>query len=347
MKNRNEEQTDKMKLLTIAIPSYNSQDYLENCIKSLNPSDERLDIIIIDDGSTDDTARIADMYEAMFPDTVRAIHQKNGGHGSGINHGLLEARGIYFKTVDSDDVLSDDLPLFLDKLEECEKNGGVDLFVTDYRYIHSDGKGDRTIDFSNALPVGRIFSWEETHSFRIDQILMIHTCTFRTQLLHDNGVQLPIHTFYEDNYWIYSNLVKTNRIYYMHSALYRYTIGRAGQSVQEDVMMRRYMHQLTVTKMCFSSFHMSEVQEKHLRKYLDHEMFIMLGISILYARLNNTEESNKALKEMWDYCDNFDHKMKERYRHHSLLKFTCIPGNFGVALVRFFYNLAHKVVRFN
>ena len=114
-----------MKLLTVAVPCYNSQDYMANCIESLLRGGERVEIIVIDDGSKDDTGRIADEYAAKYPTIVKAIHQENGGHGEGINQGLLNATGLYYKTVDSDDVLSDDFPKVLDTLESLEKDGGV------------------------------------------------------------------------------------------------------------------------------------------------------------------------------------------------------------------------------
>lgn len=150
-----------MKLLTIAVPSYNSESYLSTCLDSLVKGGERVEILVIDDGSTDRTGEIADAYEAKYPTIVRAVHQSNGGHGAGINRGVALARGKYFKSVDSDDTLSGDFPAFLDALEFCEARGGVDLFLTNYRYVHTDGKGDRTIRFANAFPQKTIFGWNQ------------------------------------------------------------------------------------------------------------------------------------------------------------------------------------------
>lgn len=130
---------------------------MENCIKSLLPGGEKVEIIVIDDGSKDNTGRIADEYAAKYPTIVKVIHQENGGHGEGINQGLLHAAGTYFKVVDSDDTVNADFPAFLKRLEECERNGGVDLFVTNYYYVHSDGKGDRSINYASVLPQDRIF----------------------------------------------------------------------------------------------------------------------------------------------------------------------------------------------
>ena len=93
----------KMKLLTITIPSYNSEAYMRNCIESLLPGGEDVEILVVDDGSGDRTGEIADEYEKRYPGIVRAIHQENGGHGAAVNTGLEHASGLYFKVVDSDD----------------------------------------------------------------------------------------------------------------------------------------------------------------------------------------------------------------------------------------------------
>ncbi len=335
-----------MKLLTVTVPCYNSQDYMEKCVDSLLTGGERVEIVIIDDGSKDRTGEIADRYAAKYPTIVKAVHQENGGHGEGINQGLRHATGKYFKTVDSDDWLND-FPLFLDRLEEIDRQGGVALFMTNYYYEHADGKGNRSINFSNALPENRIFTWAETRPFRVDQILMIHACTFRTQLLRETGLEMPKHIFYEDNYMIYGNLKSVERMYYMDLDLYRYFIGRAGQSVQEDVMKKRYAHQLKATELCFRAYHLDNLKDKRKRAYCKHELFIMFGISILYARLNGSEQAEADLEQLWASCRKYDCKWANRFRYRTPLRAVCLPGKGGRGVVRLMYKLAHVVVRFN
>lgn len=341
------ERRNYVKLLTVTIPCYNSQDYMEKCIKSLLAGGIRVQIVIIDDGSKDETGAIADRYAAEYPGIVTAVHQPNGGHGAGINQGLKHAEGKYFKVVDSDDWVSGDFPRFLDALEQCEKNGGVDLFVTNYHYEHADGKGDRSICYANALPQGKIFTWEQTKHFQVHQLLTIHSCTFRTELLRCSTKPLPEHVFYEDNLMVYQALPHVKKLYYLNTDLYRYYIGREGQSVQRDVMMKRYSHQLIVTRRCFEAAHLDEIAEKKQQNYLKHELFIMFGISILFTRLNKTCEADEDLKELWEDCRKFDKKWAARYRDGSALSLLCLPGQFGRGVVEMFYALAHKVVRFN
>ena len=92
-----------MKLLSFAVPCYNSAAYMAKCVESLLKGGEDVEIIIVNDGSSDDTARIADEYATKYPTIVKAVHKENGGHGSAVNAGIENATGLFFKVVDSDD----------------------------------------------------------------------------------------------------------------------------------------------------------------------------------------------------------------------------------------------------
>lgn len=336
-----------MKLLSVTVPCYNSQDYMEKCVESLLAGGDKVEIIIIDDGSKDNTGAIADAYAEKYPDIVRVVHQENGGHGEGINQGLRHATGKYFKVVDSDDTLSADFPAFLQKLEECDAQGGVDLMVTNYYYVHTDGVGDRSINYSNALPEGKIFTWADTKAFYPHQLLTIHSCTFRTEAMRKWSQELPKHVFYEDNLMVYQTLPYVEKMYYMNSDLYRYWIGRPDQSVQKTVMMKRYTHQLLVTQMCFKACHLDDVKQPRLKKYLEHELFIMFGISILYARLHKSAEVDAVLEGMWEDCRKFDEKWANHFRRGTVLSLICLPGKGGQNFAEFIYNTCNKIVRFN
>lgn len=335
-----------MKLLTITVPCYNSQDYMEKCIDSLLIGGEQVEIIIIDDGSKDRTGAIADAYAEKFPTIVKVIHQENGGHGEGINQGLRHATGKYFKVVDSDDVLSEEFPSFLQKLSQCEEAGGVDLFVTNYYYVHTDGIGDRSIRYANALPEGRIFGWQDTKPFYMHQLLTIHSCTFRTEAMRLWTQELPKHVFYEDNLMVYQTLPHVQKMYYMDTDLYRYWIGRPDQSVQKEIMMKRYTHQLLVTEMCFTSCHLDEITQPRLKKYLRHELFMMFGISSLYARLHKSAQVDGVLEEMWEHCRQFDAKWANHYRNRSALWLMCLPGKMGYTIAQIVFFVSNKIVRF-
>ena len=125
-----------MKLLSIAVPCYNSQDYMRHCIDGLLTGGDEVEILIVDDGSKDGTAAIADEYEAAHPGVVRAIHQENGGHGAAVMAGVRAATGLYFKVVDSDDWL--DEAAFARVLDTLRGFAGgqppVDLLISNFIY---------------------------------------------------------------------------------------------------------------------------------------------------------------------------------------------------------------------
>ena len=336
-----------MKLLTVTVPCYNSQDYMEKCIDSLLRGGDRVEIIIIDDGSRDNTGAIADRYAASFPGIVRVIHQENGGHGAGINAGLKAASGKYFKVVDSDDEVCADFSRFLDRLERCDRHGGVDLFVTNYYYVHMDGVGDQSINYSNVLPVGRIFTWGDTKRFRIHQMLTIHSCTFRTEVMRKCGGELPRKIFYEDNLMVCRTLPFVERMYYMDIDLYRYTIGREGQSVQDDISRSRYTHHLQIAESCFKSVNLDSLRTRQQKQYMKHELFMLFGIATIFSRLNKSAEADEKLEQMWRNCEAHNAKWAKYFHRKTPLTFINIPGRFGQNFTGFIYLIANKVVRFN
>ena len=336
-----------MKLLTVTVPCYNSQDYMERCIDSLLSGGDRVEIIIIDDGSTDATGTIADRYARDYPDIVRTIHQANGGHGAGINAGLHAATGTYFKVVDSDDCLSIDFPRFLNQLGACDRMGGVDLFVTNYYYTHTDGVGDRSIRYDNVLPEGKIFGWGRTGRFLVHQMLTIHSCTFRTEVMRRCGEDLPRKVFYEDNLMVCRTLPYVERMFYMNADLYRYTIGREGQSVQDDVCRRRYPHHLQIAEACFRSVRLDEIRSVNQKRYLEHELFMLFGIASIFTRLNHSAEADAALRQMWKHCMDWDPKWAGHFYRRSPLLLLNLPGGPGQTLTGIIYKLSNHIVRFN
>lgn len=336
-----------MKLLTVTVPCYNSQAFMENCIDSLLAGGDRVEILIVNDGSKDATGEIADAYAAKYPDMVRVIHQENGGHGEGINQGLRHATGTYFKVVDSDDRLSEDFPAFVDALEACEAEGGVDLLLTNYRYVHTDGVGDCSIGYKNVLKPGKITPWAQTKPFFLHQLITLHSGTFRTELMRRWKEPLPKHVSYEDNLMVFQTLPFVKKLYYIDRDLYRYTIGREGQSVARETMKKRYTHQLLVAEKCFCACDFEKITDKRQRKYMKHEMFMMFAIGICFARMNRNQESDNALEQMWETCIACNRKWGRYFRYGTVLSLLCLPGRFGRWFTNAVYDFANGVIRYN
>lgn len=341
-----------MKLLTFVVPCYNSEEYLHKCIESLLPARENCEIIIIDDGSTDRTGGIADGYAEAAPDCVRVIHQPNGGHGAGINNGLSAAKGIYFKVVDSDDWVDQDaLRRVVEALRGLEAQGGVDLLVCNYVYEHADNGDRQVIRFGNALPEGRVLSWEDTHHFRITQQLSLHSCIYRTEVVRKSGIRLPEHVFYEDNLFVYVPLAYVQRLYYLNADFYRYTIGRQGQSVAKEGLMRHSGDQRTVTLAVFAAHNDRAIRHQNpkLGRYLHHSLSFLMMLAVLFTRIRNTPEADAQVREFWEQIVAIDPKRGKRMKYFSRagVFLLSLPGAPGRLFCRTMYAISHRVVRFN
>lgn len=203
-----------MKLLSITVPCYNSQDYMKNCVDSLLEGGNLVEILIVDDGSKDDTAKIADEYAAKYPEIVKAIHQENGGHGEAVNTGLKNATGLYFKVVDSDDWVNKDAYLaILDKLLEI--TGGpqtLDMMISNFVYEKQGAKRKKVMKYRTYMPQNKIFTWKEMNRMPLGKYILMHSVIYRTGLLRDCGLELPKHTFYVDNLFVYQPINNGRRM---------------------------------------------------------------------------------------------------------------------------------------
>ena len=265
-----------MKYISFVVPCYNSEEYMEKCIESLLVGADFVEIIIIDDGSKDRTGEIADNYEKKYPDTVKVIHQENGGHGEGINAGLKVATGKYFKVVDSDDWVDKEAYL---KLLKSIKTIDSDLIVMNYVYSYTDGRKDQVINFSNVFKENKEMTWEEMGRWKVTQYPSLHSMMYKKSVLDVSDIDLPKHVFYEDNLFIYLPMVNTKTIYYMNLDFYRYFIGRPDQSVQTAQIVKRSHHQVLVSKTVCNKYDLSLIKEKKLRKLMRRECVFLMTMA--------------------------------------------------------------------
>lgn len=336
-----------MKYITFVVPCYNSQAYMRRCIDSLLPGGEDVEIIIVDDGSTDDTGNIADYYETMYHNIVKAVHKENGGHGSGVNTGLRLASGVYFKVVDSDDWLDPEAyEKLLAKIKElC---GKTDLFVTNYVYNHLDEGTRHVMHYRNVFPTDRIVSWNEIGRFHPSQYLIMHALIYRTSVLRKSEIVLPEHTFYVDNIFAYQPLPWVKRIFYMDLDLYEYYLGRADQSVNEHVLMSRIDQQLKVTRIISECVDLEEVKRAYprLAQYMCRNISIMMAISSIHLLLINTKEAYRKRKNMWDSIRMRDRALYYKLKYTTLSGLTYLPGRLGGMLTIQGYRAARRIYQF-
>lgn len=338
-----------MKVLTIAIPCYNSESYMKKAVESLLIGSSDLEILIIDDGSCDSTSTIADNYERKYPNLIRAIHKKNGGHGDAVNTGLKNSTGVYFKVLDSDDWLDkNSLKEVLSILTEMIENKKyVDMFITNYVYENVTMHKSKSINYKGAMPENKIFTWDNLGHFKNSQNILMHSVIYRSNLLRECKLELPKHTFYVDNIFVYKPLPYVKTMYYADLDLYRYFIGRDDQSVNEKIMIKRIDQQIRVTKIMIDCCDPTQIECKNLKKYLIKYLIIMMTITSVLLMKENTPESLDKKKDLWNYLNK---KNKNLYREvtKSTLGILMQIKNLVVRnIILFCYSVSRKVFGFN
>lgn len=338
-----------MKILSVAIPCYNSESYMRNCIESLLLGGDDVEIIIVNDGSKDTTAAIANEYALKYPNIVKAVHQENGGHGEAVNTGLANSTGMFFKVVDSDDWVNKEAYLkILDKLKEIINSGkNLDMLIANYVYEKVGAKHKKVIAYRNVLPIDEFFTWEDIGRFRVDQYILMHSVIYRTELLKQCGFKLPKHTFYVDNIFVFQPLPFVKDMYYMDVNFYRYFIGREDQSVNEKVMISRIDQQIRVTKIMIDYFDYKKVSSKKCQKYMVRYLDIMMTVSSIMLILSETDENYEKKKELWRYLKNANKKLYRHIRYTVLGNSMNLPGKGGRKVSKIGYKISQKFIGFN
>ncbi len=340
-----------MKLLTVTIPCYNSQDYMANCIESLLPGGEDVEILVVDDGSMDQTAQIADAYAAKYPTIVRAIHQENGGHGAAVNTGIANATGLYFKVVDSDDWVKKEAYLeILARLREL--TGGeqaLDMFISNFVYEKEGERRKKVMHYRHLMPQERIFTWEECGHFRPGKYILMHSVIYRTKLLRECGLHLPEHTFYVDNLYVFEPLPFVRTLYYLDVNFYRYYIGRADQSVNETVMIGRIDQQLTVNRLMVDYMvgKKKEIAGRKVGKYMLSYLDIITTVSSILLIRAQTEEALAKKKDLLAYIRQKDRSLYRKLRYGLLGNCMNLPGRAGRWISVEGYKISQKFFGFN
>ncbi len=338
-----------MKILSIAIPCYNSEQYMEKCIESLLPGGDDVEILIVDDGSKDRTAEIADAYAEKYPGIVRAIHQENGGHGEAVNAGIRNASGLYFKVVDSDDwVDAEAYPKILETLRGLVAGPQtVDMLISNFIYDKVGVKRKKVMQYWSAFPQRKVFGWEEVRHLRIGHYILMHSVIYRTQLLRECGLQLPKHTFYVDNLFVFQPLPYVKNMYYLDVNFYHYFIGREDQSVNETVMIGRIDQQIKVNKIMIDTLAGQRITDKKLKKYMISYLDIITTVSSIMLIRSGTDENFEKKQELWQYLKRTDIALYYKLRTGILGRTMNLPGKKGRQVSVAAYKLSQKFFGFN
>lgn len=296
-----------MKILSIVIPTYNVEGYLDRCIESLVYDDSILDdleILIVNDGSKDNSLLIAQKYEKLYPKTVKVIDKENGGHGSTINAGLKIATGKYFRVIDSDDWVNiDDFGRYVADLKKYD----CDVVVTNYsREMIYSGETVK-FEYSKEIEFGKIYEFDKFDLSKFgDDYLFMATSTFKTDILRKANVVLDEKTFYVDMEFILYPIPYIKDFVLLDYDVYRYFIGRPDQSVNINSYIRNRSHHEKVLRKLIAFYEdtkMSANKKQYVFKIL---CFMCNSHYVIYCKARLPEK--KCLNEI----RNFDKFLKEK-----------------------------------
>lgn len=231
-----------MKVLSFIIPAYNSEAYIDKCVSSMIVPKlmDKLEIIVVNDGSEDMTKEKAEKFCRLFPESVRLITQENRGHGGAINTGTAFAQGKYLKIIDADDwVETENLAGYINFLENCES----DVVLTHHRTIDI-GNGEikkwRSYpeQYGTEFTLGQILDcWK-----KFDRSMTFHGITYRTEFYHAHRISLPEHVFFEDHEYAAFPCCYASKITCFDIFVYDYRIGDVNQSVSDLNQLKRIDH---------------------------------------------------------------------------------------------------------
>lgn len=293
------------KILSITIPSYNVEKYIDKCVQSMLVDSilDDIEILIVNDGSKDSTPQIAKGYVEKYPQTVRLIDKENGGHGSTINAGIKAATGKYFKVVDGDDWLNtENLEHFIQLLKSRDE----DVVASNFLCIQ-----DETYDVlsekyvtSNANLYGTVCDLDKGE---VQEVIKMHGLTIRTSILKENNITIDEHCFYVDCEYIAYPMPFVKTVYYDDEFIYMYRLGRNGQSMDIKSMQKnRAMHMKVLNSLL--AFYdklpdLTEAKKAYIEKIIGQVMENQFQI---YISMGTNKEIQKETAS-------WDRKLRQRY----------------------------------
>lgn len=292
------------KILTIVVPAYNVEKFLDQTLSSF--IDERimkdLEVLVVDDGSKDKTAKIAQKYADKYTDTFRVISKENGGHGSTINCGIVEAQGKYFKVVDGDDwVFTEGLVELILQLRNCK----ADYVFTNYYEVNDLTKEKRKIYFPN-IPSNHIFHFGKIVN---ETGISMHALVIKTNILKKKQIYIDEHSFYVDVEYILYPVPYIRSIIYYDIFVYMYRFAQVEQSVsikgyQKNMQDHIYviMHILEYIHQYKNSEGAEKVKvyymEKRLAKMIDSQVSIFTSFSLHDKKIRKQfREFDRVIRE--------------------------------------------------
>lgn len=307
------------KVLSIIIPMYNMENYIGKCLQSLLdiPTEclESIDIIVVNDGSKDQSLRIATSYQKKYPEAIRVIDKENGNYGSCINAGLAKALGTYVKVLDSDDYFSSvGLSAILEKISSIPV---MDMIITDFDIINANDEITNHVSFHLKKEKCLLFNdiWK-----KISDIQM-HAIIYRTELFKEINYHQTEGISYTDQEWCYYPMVKIQTVYYVNNVLYKYLLGREGQTMSENVLKKKISNLEIVANKMLKHFSLLDKNKLSRERYLLLRKRILVRYKDIYRLYLIGFKKEEFDAKAFDELDSFVKQNKDIY---SLLGLTSV-----------------------
>lgn len=275
------------KILTIVVPAYNMEKFLPYCLDSLLIGQrlEDVEVLVVNDGSTDRTSAIAHEYEKRLFGVLRVIDKENGNYGSCINCGLKEATGRYIKILDADDSFdSENFSLFVAFLADED----ADLIVSDFDIVDENRRINKSVRYD--LPAGTHFI-EDICAKSTFMGMQMHGVTYRRDLLLQLEYVQAEGISYTDHQWIATPMIAVRTVSYFCKPVYQYLVGREGQTMNPEVKARRISHIAECAlSMCRDYERLKERIPNALRPYLYGKMLYMLKEVYVFCFLHYSQQ---------------------------------------------------------
>lgn len=285
------------KILTIVIPSYNMEQYIATCLESLLVKENRdsLEVLIINDGSKDKTLYIANEYAEKYPELFRVIDKPNGNYGSCVNKGLKEAQGKYIKILDADDQFDTErFDAFIKYLLSVD----ADLVLSDFAVIDLSGTVRKIIHYD----------WGTWESGKIEDVCMspvfiagmqMHAVTYRRQCLLDIDYKQTEGISYTDQQWIFIPMSVVRTVIHYNDYVYKYLIGREGQTVDPNVKIKSIRHTLQCVLGMVDAYEQNKERftGKPIKKYLDDRLFWFAKSVYAFCFMHYNAETTALLQD--------------------------------------------------
>ena len=283
------------KTLSISIAAYNVEKFLKNTLDSLVAPEimDDIEVLIVDDGSKDNTAIIGKEFEEKYPNSFKVISKPNGGYGSTINAAMDVATGKYFKTLDGDDWY--DTENFV-RLVSDLKHIDVDMVITPFTFVN-EVTGEKEVVKSDKKFLGKPMAFE-TLPCELHPKIKMHSITYKTSLLKNNHIRIGEHCFYTDIEYVIFPMVYVNNVYFLDYSVYKYRIVLEGQSVSWEGFKKHYKDHLKVTERILKFY--TEKQKGVLSKQKDTFIYFILQGLIstqyrIFLHMDNTEQTRQEL----------------------------------------------------